>query len=87
MSGDQVFARARSIFDTGGAIDWSITKQQVTVDGTLAAMNYLNNGAVTTGGKRVPVIWYESAVLRRSADGWRVQFMQSERAKAAANAR
>lgn len=82
LSREQIFALVRSIFDKGGNIEWNITKQQTAIDNALATIDYVNDGAITTEGKRVPVIWYESAVLRHSQTGWRVQFMQSERAKA-----
>ena len=81
MSGDQIYAMARTVFDHGERIEWSITQPQGRVEGDLAIVQYVNRGAITHNGVRQPVVWLETAALQHIDGHWKILFMQSQRTK------
>jgi ketosteroid isomerase-like protein len=63
----------------GAVFEWAVTQPDVGIAGDTAWIAYVNQGAVTRDGKRQPVTWMESGVLRHEGGGWLIRFMHSTR--------
>jgi ketosteroid isomerase-like protein len=63
----------------GTVFEWAITQPDIGIAGDMAWIAYANEGSVTRDGKRQPVTWMESAVLRREGERWSIRFLHSTR--------
>ncbi len=69
---------------SGTKYQWSVTQPDVQMKCDLAAIAYVNVGAVGDATGMKPVTWLESATLRFEDGLWRVLFLSSTRAPVAA---
>ncbi len=69
----------RAAHAAGQSFVWSVTEPETHVVGDWAWITYVNRGSVATAVEVTPMIWLESAVLRRDDGRWRVQFLHSTR--------
>jgi ketosteroid isomerase-like protein len=79
FTGDELTALIKSRHDAGVVYVWQITEPDVRVDGDTAWITYVNRGSITDAAGTKDVGWLESAVLRREAGHWRIQFFHSTR--------
>jgi hypothetical protein len=77
MSATRLFDLVEGAHKKGRVIDWTIGPVAVRGGCDMAWASWENDGASGTAGAMVPRRWLESAVLRRAADGWRVEFLHS----------
>ncbi len=85
MTGGELLDLMSRYYAEGKRYRWSVTGEQVEVQGDLAVITYVNQGSIaeSPGAGPVPLSWLETAVLRRDASSWRVAFLHSTRARAA----
>jgi hypothetical protein len=77
----EFFELVKSAHAAGRYFEWSVTSPRTEVSCTLAALEYVNQGAVTQGGgSRSAVSWLETATFRYAAGQWRAVFVESMRA-------
>lgn len=79
FTGDELLALIKSRHDAGVVFVWNVTEPDVRVDGRTAWVTYVNRGSVTDAAGKKDVVWLESAVLRKEAGTWRIQFFHSTR--------
>lgn len=79
FTGDELTAMIKARHDAGVVYVWQVTEPDVRIDGDTAWITYVNRGSVTDAAGKKDVGWLESAVLRREAGGWRIQFFHSTR--------
>ena len=77
MSASELFELVEGAHRKGRVIHWSIGPVAVRGDCDMAWAAWQNDGAAGTVGAMAPRRWLESAVLRRSGGGWRVEFLHS----------
>ena len=77
MSATELFDLVEGAHRKGRVINWSIGPVAVRGGCDMAWAAWENVGAAGTAGAMVPRRWLESAVLRRSTTGWRVEFLHS----------
>jgi hypothetical protein len=81
MSAAQLFDLVEGAHKKGRVINWSIGPVAVRGGCDLAWAAWENDGTAGTATATMPRRWLESAVLRRSAGGWRVEFLHSTSVK------
>jgi quercetin dioxygenase-like cupin family protein len=79
FNGDELTAFIKSRHDAGVVYVWEVTEPDVRVDGRTAWITYVNRGSVTDDAGKKDVVWLESAVLRKDAAAWQIQFFHSTR--------
>jgi hypothetical protein len=77
MTATELFDLVAGAHRKGRVINWSIGPVAVRGDCNMAWAAWQNDGAAGTAGAMAPRRWLESAVLRRSAGGWRIEFLHS----------
>ena len=77
MSADDLFAVILKSHKSGRVINWSIGPMTIRGDCDLAWAAWENDGSAGVPPALLPLRWMESAVLRRSPTGWRVEFLHS----------
>lgn len=79
LTGDELTALIKSRHAGGVVFVWQITEPDVRIEGDIAWITYVNRGSITDAAGTKDVGWLESAVLRREAGHWRIQFFHSTR--------
>ena len=77
MSADDLFGVILDSHRSGRVINWSIGPMIVRGDCNSAWAAWDNNGSAGVPPAILPRHWMESAMLRRSPTGWRVEFLHS----------
>ena len=77
MTANELFDLVEGAHRKGRVINWSIGPVAVRGDCNMAWAAWQNDGAAGTAGAMAPRRWLESAVVRRSAGVWRVEFLHS----------
>jgi ketosteroid isomerase-like protein len=77
MTANELFDLVEGAHRKGRVINWSIGPVAVRGDCNMAWASWENDGAAGTAGAMAPRRWLESAVLRRTPGGWRVEFLHS----------
>ena len=77
MSGDELFKLVEDSHKSGRVINWSIGPMIVRGDCNSAWAAWDNVGSAGVPPNIAPRRWMESAALRRSSAGWRVEFLHS----------
>lgn len=60
-------------------LSYELSDIETTVEGGTAWMKYQNNGVITRGGHEEHFNWTESAVFRKSEEGWKMTLLHSTR--------
>ena len=81
MSATRLFDLVEGAHKKGRVINWSLGPIAVRGGCDMAWASWVNDGAAGTKAAMVPRRWLESAVLRRSPTGWRVEFLHSTSVK------
>ena len=79
MTGDQLMELVQRAHAAGKVYVWQVTEPQVSVDGRIAWMTYVNRGSVQDATGKKDLSWLESAVLRKDNGVWRIHFFHSTR--------
>ncbi|MEO5577830.1 MAG: hypothetical protein ABIR25_02105 [Sphingomicrobium sp.] len=74
---DELFNTILDAHRSGRVINWSIGPTTIRGDCNLAWAAWDNVGSSGVPPTMMPRHWMESAVLHRSASGWRVEFLHS----------
>lgn len=82
FGGDELMALTKKLHAAGKVFHWEVTQPEVHIDGTMAWIDYVNQGWVEDASGRTEVTWLESAVLRKENGDWRIVFLHSTRAPA-----
>ena len=77
MSGDELFKLVEDSHKSGRVINWSIGPMLIRGDCNSAWAAWDNVGSAGKPPNIAPRRWMESAALRRSSAGWRVEFLHS----------
>lgn len=77
MTGDDLFTVIADAHRSGRVINWSIGPMIVRGDCNSAWAAWDNVGSAGVPPTIVPRRWMESAVLRRTPTGWRMEFLHS----------
>jgi len=77
MTADELTEVVEDAREAGMNFDWKVTEPKVRVQGPMAWVTYVNRGAMQRGDNRQALTWLESAVLRKDAGAWRIQFLHS----------
>ena len=72
----------KSLHAAGKIFVWTVPEPTVRIEGAVAWITYLNRGSVQDAAGKKDVSWLESAVLRKDAGAWRIQFFHSTRVPA-----
>lgn len=79
LTGDELLAVIKARHDEGVVFVWRITEPDVRIDGNMGWITYANRGSITDAAGTKAMGWLESAVLRRDAGAWRIEFLHSTR--------
>lgn len=77
MTANELFQLVAGSHKSGRVINWSIGPVAARRDCNLAWAAWDNIGSAGVPPKILPRRWMESAVLRRSPTGWRLEFLHS----------
>jgi len=77
MSAHDLFTIIADAHKSGRVINWSIGPMIVRGDCNSAWAAWDNDGSAGVPPNIAPRRWMESAVIRRSPNGWRVEFLHS----------
>jgi ketosteroid isomerase-like protein len=77
MTGNELFQFIVGAHRAGRVINWTIGRVAAKSDCNLAWASWDNVGSSGVPPKLMPRRWMESAVLRRSPNGWRLEFLHS----------
>ena len=80
FTGDELMALIKGRHEAGVVYVWRVTEPEVQIDDNTAWITYVNRGSITDVSGAKDVTWLESAVLRKVAGTWRIQFFHSTRA-------
>jgi hypothetical protein len=82
FEGDEIMKLIESNHAKGVKYVWTVTKPDVHVHCNDAWIAYVNDGSVQSAPDKtaMPVMWLESAVLRREGGTWKLVFFHSTRA-------
>jgi len=89
FEGGKVFDREslmsliQQVHKAGKHYRWSITDERVEQDQRVAVINYVNKGVISDSGTDESVTWLEVATFLATPDGWKINFLSSQRAAAA----
>ena len=73
----------RDVHASGAKIEWNLGEIDVHVACDQAWTAWINRGAAGKPGALAPVVWLESAVLGYRDGRWRLEFLHSDRVRAA----
>lgn len=73
----QLFDLIGEAYRGGKIYQWQVGSVAAHIDCQTAWAKWDTRGASGTAGKMVPRHWLDSAVLRRSPSGWRIEFFHS----------
>ena len=77
---DDFLPLIKRLHDSGQRFRWSLADPQVKIAHNLFTIHRTNVGGVSKdGGPYEPTCWLESAMWRRTQDGWQVCYMSSTR--------
>jgi len=79
FDGDALMQLIKSAHASGKIYVWHVTQPQVQVHGDMAWITYVNAGSVQDAAGSKDVTWLESAVLKKHAGHWRIEFLHSTR--------
>ena len=74
---DTLFKAIEDSHRSGRLINWKISAVTVHVDCDTALATWDNRGSAGVPPKITPRNWLESAMMRRSPTGWRMEFLHS----------
>ena len=77
MTANELFQLVADSHRSGRVINWSIGPVAARSHCNMAWASWNNIGSAGVPPKIAPRQWMESAVLRRSATGWRLEFLHS----------
>ena len=80
---DSLMSLIQQVHKAGKRYRWSITDERVDQDQRVAVINYVNKGTISDGGTEGSVTWLEVATFRATPDGWKINFLSSQRVAAA----
>jgi hypothetical protein len=85
FDGDAIMGFIKSAHAAGMKYEWNVTAPDVHITGKTAWIAYVNRGSVTDAkGAKQDLTWLESADFVQQNGSWKLVFVQSERAPAAA---
>ena len=73
----ELFEAVAASHKAGRTINWGVGPMTIRVDCQMASARWDNVGSAGIPPAIAPRSWWESAVLRRSAKGWRIEFFHS----------
>jgi ketosteroid isomerase-like protein len=79
ITGDALVDLMKKAHAAGKVYVWTVNEPEVHIDGGMAWITYLNRGSIKDSSETKNVSWLESAILRREAGNWRIQFLHSTR--------
>jgi hypothetical protein len=81
MTSRELLDLMSGLYAQGNRYRWSVTEEQVEIQGDPAVVAFVNHGAIikAPGANPTPRAWLETVILRRGASGWRVAFLHSNR--------
>ena len=79
FTGDALLELIKAAHAAGKVFVWTITEPEVTVEGDVAWISYVNKGSLQDASGPHDLQWLESAVLRREGHAWRIVFFHSTR--------
>ena len=77
FTADTLFRAIEDSHRSGRVINWRLSAVTVRVDCDTALATWDNRGSAGVPPKIAPRNWLESAVMRRSPTGWRMEFLHS----------
>lgn len=80
FTGDELMQLIKTLHASGKTFVWTVNEPDVHVTGDIAWITYTNRGSIDDGSGRKEMTWLESAILRKQADKWRIEFFHSTRA-------
>ena len=79
ITGDALIDLMKKAHAAGKVYVWTVNDSEVHIDGSMAWITYLNRGSIKDSSETKNVSWLESAILRKEAGNWRIQFLHSTR--------
>lgn len=79
VTGDELMAFIKDAHAAGKVYTWQVTEPEIHVEGRMAWITYFNRGSLQDAAGKKDLVWLESAVLRKSEEVWRIQFLHSTR--------
>jgi hypothetical protein len=79
FDGDALMQLLKTAHASGKVYIWRVTKPEVTIEGNIAWITYVNEGSLKNASETKNLTWLESAVLRRENGNWRIKFFHSTR--------
>ena len=77
FTADTLFKAIENSHRSGRVINWRLSAVTVRVDCDTALATWDNRGSAGVPPKVAPRNWLESALMRRSPSGWRMDFLHS----------